>query len=92
MNQMVHFVQQHQQQRQPPSTTLLESEHKQNGRGLGRIQETAPNAVVLGVTNGAITLLIVLNHHGISRETPSDQRCGSSVGRGNRRDAKCIGE
>ena len=34
MNQMVHFVQQHQQQRQPPSTSG-ESERKQNGRGLG---------------------------------------------------------
>ena len=84
MNQMVHFVQQH-QQRQPPSTTSGESERKLDW---GRIQETAYNAVVLG----AITLLIVLNHHGISRETPSDRRCGSNVGWGNQRDPKCIGE
>ena len=58
----------------------------------GRIQEIAYNAVVLGATNGAITLSIVLNHHGISRETPSDRRRRPSVGRGNRRDPKYIGE
>ena len=34
INQIGHFVQQHQQQRQPPSTSG-ESERKQNGRGLG---------------------------------------------------------